>query len=156
MAHYRNIEVDGKQFKYVVGNHCTKIVSCVPGGTHTDFLVGVFDNFSIGKVYDEDHISVRPSHIEAAIRKALKMPMREYDWDKPATKKDPGPKTRGFRNLIGARIVDVRVSAINEVILEAEDGARYAIDTESSGPLGIGVISLRVLTGTEDEDQRKS
>ncbi len=154
MAHYRTIEVDGKLFKYVVGNHRTKILKVDPDGSAGGLggLVGTFYNSQIGHVYDEDHISVRPSHIEAAIRKALKMPMREYDWDKPATKKDPGPKTRGFRNLIGARIGDVRVSAINEVILEAEDGARYAINTESSGSLGIGVISLRVLTGTEDED----
>ena len=152
MAHYRTLEIDGVTYRYVVGNHRTKVNIVDPDGSAGSRWTGTFYNSDIGHVYDEDHISVRPSHIEKAIRKALKLPQREYDWDKPATKKDPGPRTRGFRNLVGARIVDVRVSAINEVILEAEDGARYAIESESAGPLSIPIISLRVLAGNEDED----
>ncbi len=54
--------------------------------------------------------------------------------------------------LLGKKIVDIRVSAINEVILEDEDACRYAIETDSTGPLGLGVISLRVLAGDENED----
>ena len=142
MSHYRTIEVEGKTYRYVIGNHVTKIDN-----------VGMWHNATIGKVYSEENISVRPSHIEMIIRRELGLPQREYDWDKPMTKKsDPGPRTRGFRDLIGVRIVDIRVSAINEVILEGENGDRYAIESEAAGPYGVPVISLRALTGTEAED----
>ncbi len=142
MSHYRTIEVEGNVYRYVVGRYQTKIDG-----------VGVFHNNDIGKVYSEDNISVRPSHIETIIRRELRIPQREYDWDTPVTKKsDPGPRTRGFMNLLGVRIVDIRVSAINEVILEGENGDRYAIESESSGSLGIPVIKLRVLAGNESEE----
>lgn len=154
MSHYRTIEVEGRKFQYVVGNYRTKITEVVKAGmAFTGTEVGLYFNNDIGHVYDEDRIAVRPGHIEKVIRRELSIPQREYDWDKPMTKKsDPGPRTRGFRQLIGVRIVDIRVSAINEVILEGENGDRYAIETDSTGPLGLGVISLRTLTGTEAED----
>ena len=142
MSHYRTIEVEGKEYRYCVGRYITKIDG-----------VGVFENHRIGRNATDDKISVRPSHIETTIRRELSIPQREYDWDKPMTKKsDPGPRTRGFRDLIGVRIVNIRVSAINEVILEGENGDRYAIESEAAGPYGVPVISLRALAGTEAED----
>lgn len=144
MAHYRIITVEGKDYRYCVGRWATKIDG-----------VGVFHNETIGRDMGDDKTAVRPSHIETTIRRELNIPQREYDWDVPQTKKaDSGPRTRGFRLLLGVRIVDIRVSAINEVILEGENGDRYAIETENSGPLGLGVISLRVLAGNENEDHR--
>ena len=142
MSHYRTIEVEGQEYRYCVGRFVTKI-DCV----------GLFDNHRIGREMGDEKVSVRPSHIEAAIRRNLNIPQREYDWDTPMTKKsDPGPRTRGFRDLIGVRIVDIRVSAINEVILEGENGDRYAIESEAAGPYGIPVIRLRTLAGTDAEN----
>ncbi len=142
MSHYRTIEIEGTTYRYVVGKHVTKIDE-----------VGLFDNHTIGHNHYGDQVSVRPSHVEVTIRRHLGIPQREYAWDKPITKKsDPGPRTRGFMALLGKKIVDIRVSAINEVILEDEDACRYAIETDSTGPLGLGVISLRVLAGDENED----
>lgn len=150
MAHYRTIEVEGVTYRYVVGSYRTKVNIVDPDGSATSRWTGLFYNSDIGTVYSEDRISVQPSHIERAIRRVLKIPQRQYDWDKPAAKKDSVPKTRGFRNLIGAKIVDVRVSAINEVILEGADGARYAIET-GLGAAGMSTIFLRTLTNSEDE-----
>lgn len=152
MAHYRTINIEGTDYKYVVGKYKTKITRCDPNGTHTDYLVGVFYNNAIGYTYNESIAEVRPSHVEKVIRRELKIPQREYDWDTPQTKKsDPDPRSRGFRALVSKRIIDVRVSAINEVILEDEEGCRYAIENKA-GPLGIDTISLRALKGNENED----
>jgi hypothetical protein len=133
VSHYRTIEVEGNMYRYVVGRHKTKIDG-----------VGLFDNDRIGCVYSEEIVEVRPSHVEKIIRRELSIPQREYDWDKPATKVDPGPRTRGFIALIGAHIADIKVSAINEVILTDTLGRRFAIESQDSHH-GVGVISLRKL-----------
>jgi hypothetical protein len=128
MSHYRTIEVEGTTYRYVVGRHRTNIVD-----------VGLFDNSRIGYVYDEDITEVRPSHIEKVIRRELGIPAKVYDWDTPVTKADPGPKTRGFRKLIGETIVDVTVTA-NSVILRDAFGVEYSIEGDTTG-----IVSLRVL-----------
>jgi hypothetical protein len=153
MAHYRKIEIDGRTFEYVVGNHRVKINELKSNGiTFTAVEVGLFNVMDIGHVIDEDKVEVRPSHIEKTIRRHLAIPQRPYAWDTPITKKsDPGPRSRGFRALIGVCIVDIRVSAINEVILKDMDGTCYAIESEA-GPYGLPVIKLRVLAGNEAED----
>lgn len=153
MSHYRTIEIDGRTFQYVVGNHRTKVNEVVKtGAAFTATQVGLFNNSEIGYVYDEDKVEVRPSHVEKAIRRELSIAQREYEWDTPITKKsDPGPRTRGFRSLIGVTIDDIRVSAINEVLLVGSDGTRYAIETNDY-VLGIGVIRLRVLDTADQDD----
>lgn len=128
MSHCRTIEVEGTTYRYVVGRHRTNIVD-----------VGLFDNSRIGYVYDEDITEVRPSHIEKVIRRELGIPAKVYDWDTPVTKADLGPKTRGFRKLIGETIVDVTVTA-NSVILRDAFGVEYSIEGDTTG-----IVSLRVL-----------
>lgn len=147
MAHYRDIQIDGHSFKYVVGEHRTKIVKVEPGLTYT---IGTWDNREIGDVYDERHIAVRPNHIEKTIRKEFGLPARQYDWDVPTkAKADPGPKTRGFREMIGTEVVDVQVS-VNAVIIEGRNGERFSIE-------GIGLdgmmatVKCRQLLGDEAE-----
>lgn len=128
MSHYRTIQVDGTPYSYVVGRHRTNIVA-----------VGLFDNYRIGRVICGDCVEVSPSHIEKAIRSALGLPARAYDWDTPVTKTDPGPRTRGFRKLIDQTISDVTVMA-NSVILKDSNGVEYSIEASSSG-----IVSLRVI-----------
>jgi len=53
-------------------------------------------------------------------------------------------KDRGFKEITGAMITKINVSAVNEVILyDSNTNTRYIIEAEI-GPLGIPEISLRV------------
>ncbi len=57
---YRKIEVDGKEYEYVVGKSYVKVKG-----------VGVWDNYAIGYVIDEREARVQPSHVVEAIRTAV-------------------------------------------------------------------------------------
>jgi hypothetical protein len=58
---YRKIEVDGKEYEYVVGKSNVKVKG-----------VGVWDKHAIGYVIDDREARVQPSHVVDAIRSAVK------------------------------------------------------------------------------------
>jgi hypothetical protein len=51
-------------------------------------------------------------------------------------------RAQGFSKLKGKTIAAVRAGAINEVTVTCEDGSRFAICTETSGPLGLPLLTL--------------
>lgn len=55
---YRNITVDGVDYKYVIGKSYTKVRG----------INKVFDNHKIGRVIDDFKCQVRPSDVADAIR----------------------------------------------------------------------------------------
>lgn len=62
-------------------------------------------------------------------------------------KVDLGPRTRGFANLLGKRIVAIDASAVNVIILVDENGERWEISAET-GIGAIPVVSCQVVTGS--------
>jgi len=126
-------------FQYVIGRWKTKIRG-----------IGVFDNHVIGTPasgnYDEDRVSVTPADIKRAILMSDKCPphvKNARSWDQPPfpgpkKKADPGPRTRGFANLLQRKIVAIDTSAVNSIILECDEGGRYEISAET----GIGAIPV--------------
>lgn len=57
---YRKIEVDGKEYEYVVGKSNVKVKG-----------VGVWGKHEIGYVIDDREVRVQPSHVVEAIRNAV-------------------------------------------------------------------------------------
>lgn len=57
---YRKIEVDGKEYEYVVGKSYVKVKG-----------VGVWDKHAVGYVIDDREARVQPSHVVDVIRTAV-------------------------------------------------------------------------------------
>ena len=56
---YRKIEVDGKEYEYVVGRSNVKVKG-----------VGVWSKHEVGYVLDDHEVRVQPSHVVEKIRAA--------------------------------------------------------------------------------------
>ena len=144
MATRREITVEGVKYFYSVGKRQTTI-----------FGMGVYTNGSqIGETVDVsmDVFKVRPRDVEDIIRLEKDLPSRRLlKWRakvaeeeaKPKPKKvDPGPRTRGFMNIFGKKIVAINTEAVNVVGLTTENGDYFEIEVEMS-PNSIPIISCR-------------
>lgn len=138
MSHYREIMIPGPEglmpYKYVIGEHKIKIVG-----------VGVFDK-------PHSYLALLPNDvrklIEANCPVLTALREEQQTWDVPEVKPvkpkkvDLVPKMRGFHLLFGKRLIDIDVTAINEIIIEDDEAARYVISADGDGPLGLPVIRL--------------
>lgn len=136
-------------FEYVIGRWNTKIKG-----------IGVFENHVIGSTVGnpaDEKIAVTPKDIQRAILMSDKCPAavkNARSWDKPPAdppkKADPGPKTRGFANLLQRKIVAIDASAVNVIMLECDEGGRYEVSAELSSS-GIPVLTCTVKCMTDPD-----
>ena len=68
MSYYRNINVDGVDYKYVVGAYYVKIRGV--GAWPKDKIGDVIDDLDWGDTYT---VNVRPEHIAAKIRETVQI-----------------------------------------------------------------------------------
>jgi hypothetical protein len=133
-------------FEYVIGRWNTKIKG-----------IGVFENHVIGSTVgnpEDEKVSVTPKDIQRAILMSPRCPphvKKARDWDKPPfpgpKKVDPGPRTRGFANLLQRKIVAIDACAVNVIVLECDEGGRYEISAETGiGAIPVITCSVKCLT----------
>lgn len=139
------------EFEYTVGRYSTHIKK-----------IGDFSNAVIGNCVDVsmDKYEVTPADVRRAILSSPQCPPAVLEFERAfdeqrsaaaAAKKDPGPRTRGFKQLVGKRIVDFRMSDRGEIILEDEEAGRYRIEVSYSRGFDAVVPSLFMLEGDEQE-----